>query len=455
MGRKYDFDYIVIGSGPAGTAAALTLARARKKVGLVEGRFFGGSNLNTRDIPYGVALDFSHYYDKRGNYPELARQNISYNFPTIAARQLKTVVELGGNDKTVYENSKISCIKGYANFLDKHTVAVGEQKFTSDNFIIATGAELKTSEISGTETVKYLTPETAIRARRLPKVVAVVGAGATGCEIAEYFAELGSKVLLFETSERILPKEDAEVGETLGEYFSQRLKVAILTGARVVALEEDANSKMVIFRSADSEKMVRVEAVVLATGSTPKVDIGLENAEVKYKNSGIVVDKLFQTSAKNIYAVGDCVGGESSSDRANAEGLLVANNLVNRTKNALNYDGMVRLVNTMPEVATVGLNEDDLLKRDRKYKKAVVRLDGLAAAKIANFECGFVKLIANKTNHIIGATVVAPNAGLLISEIALAVRHNLTALELASVPHNINSYNYAIKLAAKELLGKK
>lgn len=452
MGRKYDFDYIVIGSGPAGSAAALTLAKARKKVGLVEGKFFGGSNLNARDIPYGVALDFAHFYDKIKNYPELSRQNISYNFPTIAAKQLSTVVALGGNDKTIYEKAKISCIKGHANFLDKHTIAVGEQKYTSDGFIIATGAEPKTKEIAGTEAVKFLTPESAIRVRKLPKVVAVVGAGATGCEIAEYFAELGSRVLLFETSERILPKEDTEVGETLSKYLSQKLKTTVITGAKVVALEEDATSKMVFFRLGNGEKMVRVEAVVLATGSAPKVDIGLENAEIKYKNSGIVIDKLFQTSTKNIYAVGDCIGGDSSSDRAQAEGLLVANNLANRTKNSLNYDGLVRMVNTMPEVATVGLNEDDLLKRDRKYKKALVKLSDLTASKIANFDCGFVKIIANKTGHIVGATIVAPSAGLMISELALAVRHNLTALELASTPHSVNSYNYAIKLAAKELL---
>ena len=116
---------------------------------------------------------------------------------------------------------------------------------------------------------------------------------------------------------------------------------------------------------------------------------------------------------------------------------------------------MIRVTNTMPEIATVGLNEDDLLKRDRKYKKAVVRLDDLSAAKIDEFSCGFVKLIANKTNRIIGATIVAPEAELLIAEIALAIRHNLTALEIASTPHNINSYNYAIKLAAKELVNKK
>ena len=455
MGTKFEFDYIVIGSGPAGTTAATSLAKARKKVAIVEGRFFGGSNLNTRDIPYAVALDFAHNFDKIQKYPELSRQNIHYNFPTIAAKQLKTIIELGGNSKSIYENAKITCLKGYANILDKHTVAVEEQKFTAKSLIIATGAKLKTIEIAGTDMVKYLSPETAIRIKRLPKVVAVVGAGSTGCEIAEYFAELGSQVLLFETSERILPHEDTEAGEALAEYLRQRLGVTILTNAKVVALEEDSISKRVIFRADNCEKMVRVESIVLATGSQPVLDFGLENAGIKYKNSGIVVDKLFQTSVKDIFAIGDCLGGESSTDRATAEGLMLANNIINHAKNPLNYKGIVRITKTMPEVATVGLNEDDLLKRDRKYKKAIVKLGDLTISKIENFNYGFVKIITDKSNHVIGATVVAPNAELIISELAMAVRHGLTALELASTPHTINSYNYAIKLAAKEIVNKK
>lgn len=455
MGSKYEYDYIVIGSGPAGTVAATTLAKARKKVAIVEGRFFGGSNLNTRDIPYGVALDFAHNFNKIQRYPELSRQSIHYNFPTIAARQLKTVIELGGNSKAIYENAKITCIKGFANILDKHTVAVDEQKFTSKSIIIATGARLKTLEIAGTDTVKYLSPETAIRIKRLPKVVAVVGAGSTGCEIAEYYAELGSQVLLFEATERILPREDVEAGEMLADYLRQKLGVTIITNAKVAALEEDSISKRVVFRSDNYEKMVRVESIVLATGSQPVLDFGLENADVKYKNSGIVVDKLFQTSTKEIFAIGDCLGGESSTDRASAEGSALAHNIINHTKNSLNYKGIVRITKTMPEVATVGLNEDDLLKRDRKYKKAIIKLDNLTAGKIDNFGYGFVKIIADKSNHIIGATVVAPNAELIISELAVAVRHNLTVLELASTPHSVNSYNYAIKLAAKELINKK
>lgn len=455
MSKKYDFNYIIIGSGPAGSAAALKFAEAKKRVALVEGRFFGGSNLNTRNVPYGVALDFSHTFCKLTSYPELQNQDFSFNMPTIAARELSTVIEAGGNNKKIFEDAGIICINSYANFLDNHTIAVNQKEFTSENFIIATGSHLKTTELSGTETVNYLTPETAIKTRHLPRFVAVVGGGSTGCEIAEYFAELGSKVVILEMADRLLPREDKEVGETISDYFTRKLNITVLPTCKAVALEEDELSKCLIFRYNNTEKMVRVDTIVLATGSEPNLDLGLENAGVKYKNSGIVVDKLLQTSAKNIYAVGDCIGQDSSTDRAYLEGLTLATNLVNKSKNLINYSGITRLTNTYPEIAVVGLTEDDLIRRDRKYKSALVKLDATIASKIYNFDYGFVKLIADKTGHIVGATIVAPEAGLMSSEIALAIRHNLTTLELASTPHIMNSFNYAIKLAAKKLIPKK
>ena len=455
MAKKYDFDYVVIGSGPAGSAAAIELAKRRKRVAIVERRFFGGTNFNTRDIPYAVALDFSHTYRKLLSYPEFQNQNLHFNYPTISAHQLKTIIEVGGNSKKPYEDQGITCFHGSANFLDDHTVIVNEKRITSKNFILATGARHKALEISGTEFVKFLTPESAIKLHRPPKVIAVVGGGSSGCEIAEYFAELGVKTLIFESSDYLLPREDEEVGITIADYFSQKLGMTVLTSSRVVALEEDEISKKIIFLNNGTEKLVRVDCIVLATGSQPNLDCSLANAGVKFKKTGITVDKFFQTSAKNIYAIGDCIGTSSSTERAYQEGLALVNNLLSKAKNPLNYKGFVRLTNTFPEVVTIGYNENDLIKRDRVYKKAVLKLDHLTISCAENFKYGLIKLLADKTNHIIGASIVAPNAGLMSAEIAMAIRHGFTALEVASTPHIMNSYSYAIKLCAKELVSDK
>lgn len=455
MSKKYDFQYIVIGSGPAGSTAAITLAKAKKRVALVESRFFGGSNLNTLNVPYAVALDFAHTYTKINTYPEFKNQDFTFNFPSIATRELQTIIKAGGNDRKIYESSGAICFNGHAHFLDPHTIAIKDKRITSANFIIATGARLNTSEISNSSSVNYLTPETAIKTRRLPRVIAVVGAGPTGCEIASYFAELGSKVILFETSDRILPHEDPEVSTTISDYFTKRLGVTVLPNCKVTELRQDTNGKYVIFRYGTTEKIVRIEQIALATGSTPNLDCDLENAKIKYSNTGIAVNKLFETSTKHIYAIGDCIGGNSSTEIATQQALTLSANIVNRSKTIISYQGQIRIVNTPIQVATVGFNEEDLIRRDRKYKKSLVNLTETIASKIDNLNYGFVKLLTDKTNHLVGATIVAPHADLIIQEVAFAIRQNHTVVELASTPHLDNSYNQAVKLAAKQLLNKK
>ncbi len=457
MGTRFDFDYTIIGSGPAGRAAALTLAKSKKRIAIVEADNVGGSAINTRDIPYSIYQNFSHTYANISNLPELRGQEIHFNLPTAVAHVDHVVSKFTIEITDELKEAGVTYINGPANFLNANTIAVGSKEYTSNYFILATGSKLKANEISGLEAVNYLTPATALKTRRLPKAVLVVGGGPTGCEIAEYFAELGSKVLIMERSEHILPREDKEVGDTISEYFKNELGIMVLPNCKVVALEQDNISKKVVFTTNHQEKLVRVESIVLATGSEPIVDYGLENAGVKYKSSGIVVNKLFQTSAKNIFAIGDAIGGDNSSiERAEYEGTLLATNILNRTKSLVNYSGFARIINTSLEVATVGLNEYELLMRDQKCKRATVELSSLLSNKVKDTSYGFVKILAdNRNGHIIGATIVAPNASSMIGELGLAVRHHLTALELASTPHIALNNSNAIKLAAKQLIKKK
>ncbi len=455
MSKKYDFQYAVIGSGPAGSTIATTLAKAKKSVALIEGRFFGGSNLNTRDVPYKVALGFAHLYSKLNSAPEYANQDFSVNLPTIVTQELKAVVRASNYNKKDYEESSVVCIKGFAHFLDSHTVAIKDRKITAANFILATGSHLNTKNINGVENTSFLTPETAIKIRRLPKVIAIIGGGSTGCEIAAYFSELGSKVILLEQTDRILSREDPDTSTTIANYYSKELGINILNNCKAVAIGQDATSKYVIFRYGTTEKMVRVEEIALATGSLPNVDCGLENAAIKYKETGITVNKLFETTTKHIYALGDCIGGESSTERAYQQGLTLATNIIKKAKNPINYCGITRYIDTPIQVATVDFNEQDLIKRGRKYKKAILPLSDITAGQIDNSKYSFIKLLANKNNYILGAVIVAPHADLLAGEIALATRHHHTAIELASTPHLINSYSHAIKLAARNLIIKK
>lgn len=457
MRKKIDFDYIVIGGGIAGRTAALNLARAKEKVALITRNKIGGTEINKIDLPYSISLDFAHLYSRiqHGEKMGYTGLNFRFDFPKLIDWQDKIVKKTSEEMKSKLDEAGVTCIIGEATLVDKNTVKVGDKEYRTSRIILATGSVAKDTGISGLDEVDYLAPHTATRLTRMPRAVAVVGGGAAGCEIGEYFAELGAKVLILEMTGRILPREDEEVGKTLSEFLSKERGMMVLPDCRVTKLEKDAISRRVIFVNNGRERMVRVDTIVLATGSMPSTDLGLENAGVAYKKSGIVVDKTFQTSVKNIYAIGDCIGGDSSTERAEYQANFLSNLLTSRSKNSLSYGGFARVVRTYPEVASVGYNEDDMIKRDHVFHKAIINLGDTLAGKAAGFDKGFVKLVADTNGRIIGGSVVSPNAESLISEIAMAVRYHATVLEVATLPHPANNYSAAIRLAARELALKK
>ena len=447
-----DFNYIIIGSGPAGRTAAFKLAKAKKRVAIIDGQTPAGTDCQ-RDIPYLLSLNFAHDYYRMKNCPAFSGQDLHYNFPTLVSHQEKIISAIDEENNTKLDKAGVVRIKGNANFIDNKTVAVGNQQYTANNFIIATGSRLKTTGISGLESVNHLTPNTALKVRRLPRYVFVVGGGPTGCEIAEYYAELGTKVIIMERGSQLLPREDKEVGACIEDYFTNELGIMVITSAKVVALEQDNISKRVIFTTGGQEKFVRVDCIVLATGSEPSLDLGLENVNVEYKNTGIVVNKYFQTTNKNIFAIGDAIDSQNSStERSKYEASILASNLLHRTKIVANYTGFIRSVDTFPAVATVGLNDHDLLERDRKSRRSIVQLKDYIASKIAEQEHGFIKLVADSSDHIVGATIVTPNATLIAEELATAIRHRISATNLVDTPYSALGYNQAIKTAARKFI---
>lgn len=456
MKKKFDYDLIVLGSGSAGSAAALAAANAGLKVALVENDKWGGSSLNSTDVPRRAAFQFSHLHHEavKGARFGLSSANLRYNFPTALNWRTLAMRRAGANSKKPFESAKIACVSGLANFLSPYEVAVGDKILAAQKFVIATGSKPNTENISGIESATCLTAADALRLRRLPKSVFIIGAGSTGCELANYFAELGSSVVLADLAGRILPREDEEVGQLLASYFENSLHIKVLTQSRVIAIERSPNIdnvQKVIFLRGGQEKSIKVDAIILATGSLPRTDLGLENAGVKFNKEGIIVDNMLRTSMKHICAAGDCLGGESSIERSAYEGALAASNLLGKTKNLRNYEGFIRVTDTNPAVATTGLTEDACVKQGIKCQKAVLPLSSVSAANTADFRYGFVKLLADSKDKLLGATVVCPNAELVIQEVATAVRHKFTVTQLASTPHVSSSWSELVHLAARKL----
>ncbi len=453
---KYDYDYIIIGAGAAGCSAAKSLAKKKKRVAIIERNQWGGSSACTRDVPYSASLNFSHLYARAmyGARFGISSATLRYNYPTSLHWREKATARAVAQAKKELEELKIDLIQGQAHFLDPHKVSVKTDEghtLSAHKFLIATGAAPHISGITGVETANCYDANTALKMRRVPKSVMVVGAGATGCELAQYFAELGSKVILVEIAERILPREDKESGEVLSEYFSKRFDIKIVPMSRVIAVEQDALGVKTFLIQAGQEKMTRVEAVVLATGSRPELDLGLENAGVKFDQHGIKVNKTLQTSQKHIFAAGDVLAGDCSTEKAEYQGGIAVMNMTGRAANYVNYDGFIRVTDTDPQIAVVGLTEDDLVKRGRKYRSTVIPLSRVIPANTQDFRMGFIKMIAGADGKILGAAMMAPDASTAIQEVAVMIRHNFSILEIASTPHPAMSWSELVRQAAREL----
>ena len=454
MGKaKFDYDLIVIGSGAGGSAGAILAARAGLKVALIESDKWGGSTLNYTDTPYSAILHATHLLKEATAAQRfgLSSANLRYNYPTLQNWKSYATRRAGANSKKSYEAAGITCIHGFAHFLSPYEINVGEARLSARHFLLATGSNLSDHGIKGLESVDCLTKETALNSTRPPKTVFVVGAGSTGCEIAQYFSELGSKVLIAEISGRLLPREDEEVGQALDTIFNKS-GITVHTQSRVTLLTKDSVSKKVIFLRGGSEKSVRIDEIVLATGYAPATDLGLENTGVHFTKSGITTLSTFQTSVKHIYACGDCIGGDSSAERAAAEARAAITNILHKkAKETVNYTGFARLTNTYPAIAQVGSTEDDCIKRDAKIRKIILPLSASPASNTQDFRDGFIKLISDRSGKLIGGTIMAPHASELISELSLALTHGLTARDLASSPHPAGSWSETLRLAAQSL----
>ena len=455
MGKtEFDFDYLVIGSGPAGGTAALMAAKAGLKVALIESDKWGGPSINSVDVPYRAALNFAHLYTKsiRGLRFGISSSNLRYNYPTAQNWQVFAARRASKDIKKNFENAGIECIRGSAHFLSPYEIAVGQKRISSNKILIATGATLAESGISGLDYIEHYTSKNALNIGRPPKTLVVIGGGSTGCEIAQYYAELGSKVVILELTDRLLPREDLEVGQLMTQHFEENHHIKVLAESRAISIEQDKINKRVVFMRGGVERTLHTDAIVVATGSRPDIeDLGLENAGVKAAKKGIKVNKMLQTSIKHIYAAGDAIDANSSTERAIYEGALATSNLFNRNKDTANYDGFMRTTDTYPQIATVGITEDDCLKRDKKFKKTIVPLSSVASSNTNDFYVGFVKMIADKQGKVLGATVICPEAEQVAQEVVIALRHHLSVEDLASAPHPNYSWNDAVRLAANRL----
>lgn len=452
--KRFDYDLIVIGSGAGGSAAATIAARQGLRVALIEEAKLGGDSVHHGDIPMRALLHVAHLYDeaKRGHRFGLRTTTLSHNYPSIRAWKHTVATRTGvHDDASFYEGQGITVIRGKAHFLTSHEITVSRRHISAAHFIIASGAEWKLPAIQGLKEAEPHTPRTILDFLRPPKRLAIIGSTRYGIEIAELFATFGTEVVVLEPRRRILPGFDKGVATFLQSSLSSQHGIQFVTDASVVSVQREGLTKRITFTRGGTKRQCIVDDIVVATEYLPRVDLGLGNAFVHYKTSGILTNRRLQTSVPHIYAIGDARGTTHDTHTTLAEARVAVHNIISKTKAEPDYTSSPRSILTTPEVAQVGITEAEARHRGLAYKKADVSLSMIGRSNVADSDDGYVSLLASADGTILGGIVVGPHASELIQEVVMAVRFRLSAVQIATTPHGFLSWSEAIRVAAQKI----
>ncbi len=449
------YDVIVIGGGPGGYVAAIRCAQLGLKTACVEGReTLGGTCLNVGCIPSKALLHASHMlHEAEHNFTKMGLMGKS---PSVDWKQMQAykAETIDGNTKGIeflFKKNKIDWLKGWGSIPAAGQVKVGDDIHTAKNIIIASGSE--PSSLPGIEIDEevVVTSTGALSLPKIPKKLAVIGAGVIGLELGSVYARLGSEVTVIEFLDKITPGMDSEVQKTFQRILAKQ-GMNFIMGAAVQSVDAKKTKASVNYklRKDDSDHKLDADVVLVATGRKPFTDgLGLEALGIEMTQRGqIKTDAHWQTTVPGIYAIGDAIEGPMLAHKAEDEGMAAAEVIAGKHGH-VNYDVIPGVIYTNPEVGSVGLTEDQLKEQGRAYKVGKFNFMGNGRAK-ANFAAdGFVKILADKTtDRILGAHIIGPAAGDLIHEICVAMEFGASAQDLALTCHAHPTYSEAVREAA-------
>ena len=449
------YDVIVIGSGPGGYVAAIRCAQLGLKTACVEGReTLGGTCLNVGCIPSKALLHASHMlHEAKHNFTKMGLMGKS---PSVdwAQMQAYKADTIEGNTKGIeflFKKNKIDWLKGWARIPKAGQVDVGGDIHEAKNIIIASGSAPST--LPGVEIDEEIVVSStgALALPKIPKKLAVIGAGVIGLELGSVYARLGAEVTVIEYLDAITPGMDAEVQKTFQRILKKQ-GLKFVMGAAVQSVERLKTKAKVNYqrRKDGSAQQIDADVVLVATGRKPFTDgLGLADLGVEMSERGqIKTDAHWRTSLSGIYAIGDAIDGPMLAHKAEDEGIAAAEVIAGRHGH-VNYDVIPGVIYTHPEVASVGQTEEALKEEGRAYKVGKFMFMGNGRAK-ANFAAdGFVKLLADKdSDRILGAHIIGPAAGDLIHEVCVAMEFGASAEDLAMTCHAHPTYSEAVREAA-------
>lgn len=440
--KHFDANVVVIGAGSAGLVSSIIAAGAKAKVILIEKHRMGGDCLNTGCVPSKAIIRSARIADyiKRAAEFGIDGAKGHVNFAKVMERIQSVVKAIEPHDSVErYTSLGVECVAGEAMITSPWTVQVGERIITTRSIVLATGARPFVPPISGLDQVDYLTSDSLWDLRELPNRLLVLGAGPIGCELAQSFARLGAQVTVVDQAPRIMPREDEDVAELVMERFT-REGVRVLTGFKADSFERDAQGGVLHVQGKNERMSLPFDKVLIAIGRKANVEgYGLEALEMPLTERGTIeVNEYLQTVYPSIYACGDVAGPYQFTHMASYQAWFAVLNamLGGLKKFRINYKVVPWATFTDPEVARVGLSEQEAKEQGIEYDLTRYGIDDLDRA-IADGEAhGFVKVLtAPGSDRILGATIVGYHAGELLTEFVLAMTHSLGLKKIAATTH--------------------
>ncbi|HZA66454.1 MAG TPA: dihydrolipoyl dehydrogenase [Geminicoccaceae bacterium] len=454
------FDLVVIGGGPGGYVAAIRAAQLGMKVACVEKRAtLGGTCLNVGCIPSKALLNSSELYAEARdglNAHGIRIPTVELDLSAMQDQKTKVVKELTQGIEFLFRKNKVTSIKGTARLEGSGRIAVelnggGGQEVNARNILIATGSESATMPGLDVDEERIVSSTGALELDAVPGHLVVVGAGYIGLELGTVWRRLGAKVTVVEWLDRITPGMDLEVSRQFQRLLS-RQGLGFKLATKVTEIDGTSDRLLVTTEAVDGgepEKM-KADVVLVAVGRRPYTEgLGLEQVGLKADNHGrIEVDRHYATSVEGIYAIGDVIRGPMLAHKAEDEGVCVAERLAGQSPH-IDYDAIPAVIYTAPEVASVGLTEEQLKEAGTSYKVGKFPFSANSRARAIGKTDGFVKVIADaKTDRLLGVHIIGAEAGTMIAEAALALEFGASAEDVARTCHAHPTLEEAIKEAA-------
>ena len=456
------FDVIILGGGPAGYVCAIRAAQLGLTTAVVEREKLGGVCVNIGCIPSKALLHSAYVANLlRHDAKDLGItvDGVKLDYGTAMRRSRQVSEQNAKGVEFLMKKHKVTVVRDTGTLLPGRKVQAGKETLTASKAVVlATGTRVKGLPQIGLELnqTSVISSDEALLLEAAPKSLAIIGAGAVGCEFADIFNAFDTQVTLIEILPRILPLEDAESSATIARSFKKR-GIEVLAGAQVkgakvtpkkVTLEIEANGK---------SRSVEVEKVLVGAGRALNLEnLGLETAGVQLTDRGFVrVDKYLKTTAEGVYGIGDIAGPPMLAHKGSREGIFVAELVAGKQPHPIRYDNVPSVTYCHPEVASIGLTEDQCQERKLEYQVGKFPLTASGRARASNETEGFVKIIRDKKyGEILGAHIVASHASEMIHELAVAREHEYTVEEVELTVHAHPTLSEAVAEAALDSLGR-